>query len=125
MRYKPRAGMILIERDKRPLTSYGIIIPERSRLSKRSSSATIVAVGQGVDPRVQVGRRVVMSEHVGRAVRDGERELEAHYPMYIMCFLGAPAKLESEHPLKGVKLRDIALEDDMGIVEDEGTPGGW
>jgi co-chaperonin GroES (HSP10) len=117
--------MILVERDTRPLTSYGIILPERSRLSKRSSSATIVAVGQGVDPRVQVGRRVVLTEHVGRKLMDGDRELEAHRPEFIMCFLGAPATLEPEHPLKGVKLRDVALEEDAGIVEDEGTPGGW
>jgi co-chaperonin GroES (HSP10) len=118
--------MILVERDERPLTTYGIYIPERSRLSKRSSSASIVAVGKGVDSRIQVGRRVVLSQEVGRPIHDGERLLEAHHPDHIMCFLGAPVQLEHEHPLKGVKLRDLASPDDDGvIVEDEGTPGGW
>ncbi len=125
----PLPNEVLVERDERPLTARGIHVPERSRLNRNTSLATIRAVGANVN-EVAVGQRVLLFDDIGRQVKFGSREevvFEAMPPTHFMAIVDTDAiETESEHPLQGLTPSEIAGPDEeTETVFDEGEPEAW
>lgn len=65
---------LLVERLEMPLQIGRIALPANVRKSTRSSEATVVSVGAGLENDYVVGEAVLLSTNVGRDIKMGLRE---------------------------------------------------
>jgi len=127
-RIVPKENEIAIIRDERPLTAHGIWIPDRARTLKRSSVATIIAVGEKVVDLCP-GMRVLLYSGVGRKLSFGRRDekiVEFVKPTMCIAEVKRVVTRADDHILKGMTPGEIAGPDPAEeIIQDEGEPDAW